>query len=1721
VEKRGSDAADSHGSVTRREHKVFERVPPIPAAGRVSAPAVPARQTAPPAPTHPILKLQRSIGNRAVGRLLQSRASQAPLRVHPPGDSYEREADRVSDAVVQGNGGGRLAALSSVRSVQRDDVPAPASAPDPGRLPPDATALPSDTSPSTADKLKTAAQKTSDALRQTKAGKQLEDEAAQLGKRFVATLEGKVIATAVAGGVLAGLIATDSELPVQLPEIPLDWIAPGLKGKLTYEGKVRSPSKVFLTLTFAPGGGAKKPAQSDSDKFRAETARMAAEQERFRQGLKYVPGSPQDQDRKTEREALEHWAAARLGLEKPLPPPWAVGQDAFARDAWKETWDNYFKARRPTLLPAPSSTEPSEAKPTTSPVMRKETGEYEQAVPRSVEEVLRSPAPGLEPDTRARMEASLGRDFSGVRVHTGPAAAQSAEGIHARAYTVGRDIVFGASQYAPATSEGTRLLAHELTHVVQQSAADTPPQSAAAASSPRFAQPPGTPLETEADVAADRAAAGGRVGAISAAPFGAVQRKPGAKAQLPPDAAVHASLHFLLFVPLDKKAAFHAGSGELQLVAMTVRALLDNDYKPGMEVQVLDALRNLPDGFRITPNDQAGEQKGGEVINPTQWSVPVSLGLLNILNSMGHPAKLSKEKVELLELGQAGSKAFLQVQKLGLPAWYSENLFLNSMAMHAGLLRQFAAAIKPQPAGAAPPDTSAIVQQMFEALKPAALVLEAIRTDGDLIDHPGYRELWPPPKAAPGATAPPVMASVGQEPKSKAGIQFLTYVGTQPDLRDNILGQDPDEARKDRRQILDRFARALGTNLFTPAVAGSGDQMLADEPPASNTPAYPSTLTVYPTIEPPIFDASIKAEYAFELHIQFPDIFAAFQTQHYLFKLYPVPKDKVVGAANKPAVDLDPRKGQTFSNFDRLKGRLAQDSDYNAEDLHRAIHDFEQLTGAPGVGLDTIGLNGLMRYVGSTLKTLIELFTDPRSLKRLRFEKEGLYIVAAFAKPVSGSRAEIVRLPTAAYLPVFARDPRVIAESRVQQALEAQSTAQDRIVEIVAKLADKNVPHRDELLKELSELQAQTGGVQQLLTFQRKSLQERKTDKKNPPSAKEIEQIDARIKAIDRILEVRADRGLDVGTERLMAVLVSDNGQIINLMLEVVNRTKAGETEQTWFVADATTPSGHQGKGTGKDRLEAIRLGVKQLLEKGSYGRGQVSVTVDKVVLNFRVAADSAAQMNEALANMALLLSIAAVAAAPFTAGASLSLLIPAGVIGAIPSAYRLAERSSEHTLRFDMEAAMDVVNIVGAVVGLGAETQLAARSLWMGRALLVAGVGAAGTGMVLMGAQLMEQIEALQDLPAGMRAAQLTQILGNAMLQAGIMLGGALMAKSRVGETMRSVEERESSFAKWRDESLDKPTREELDKHPAAKASYAEMSEVVRNLLTLCGSFCAQIDPPPTKAQVKRIENLVDKLGSASDQRWLKGYLHENRGKAMNKALERLEKVPADKLSKVLRGMVTDPSIVVLMAFSEEFRTPAIKKAAEALMNKGTLPVEQIGGILDKVRRQRGGNPERMLRYLDKIGDHKPTGYEAVLRDLEIGGSLHKGAEWVLRFLCDSAGDLIAKVSKFEEEAEPGGRRWDFVIDGQRFQLKSWSRFYEDTFLRQMLEDYRQTGEFQTGVVKWVFDDTTGLGGKSDIIGIMGESLDRAAGTVDGYSRTRVERIIRRLPEIVSVGLR
>jgi hypothetical protein len=125
--------------------------------------------------------------------------------------------------------------------------------------------------------------------------------------------------------------------------------------------------------------------------------------------------------------------------------------------------------------------------------------------PPAVHDVLSSQGRPLEPRVRDAMENRFQHDFSRVRVHSDGQAAESARAVGARAYTVGEHIAFGAGRYAPQTRAGAHLIAHELAHVKQQAG------NSSQAVMPRLTVGEnGSPLEREADIAADAVVAGGK-----------------------------------------------------------------------------------------------------------------------------------------------------------------------------------------------------------------------------------------------------------------------------------------------------------------------------------------------------------------------------------------------------------------------------------------------------------------------------------------------------------------------------------------------------------------------------------------------------------------------------------------------------------------------------------------------------------------------------------------------------------------------------------------------------------------------------------------------------------------------------------------------------------------------------------------------------------------------------------------------------------------------------------------------------------------------------------------------------------------------------------------------------------------------------------------------------------------------------------------------------------
>jgi hypothetical protein len=139
----------------------------------------------------------------------------------------------------------------------------------------------------------------------------------------------------------------------------------------------------------------------------------------------------------------------------------------------------------------------------------------------------RSGGAGLSPDVRNEMSRAIGADFGGVRIHTGDDAVKMNRELGAQAFTHGNDIYFNSGKYDPATSNGKRLLAHELTHVVQQGAAPAAAEKAPtpAKTAPGVQRDTSTPLPKEAKV--DKKS---KVASLQSGEF-SVKIKPDRKAQ--------------------------------------------------------------------------------------------------------------------------------------------------------------------------------------------------------------------------------------------------------------------------------------------------------------------------------------------------------------------------------------------------------------------------------------------------------------------------------------------------------------------------------------------------------------------------------------------------------------------------------------------------------------------------------------------------------------------------------------------------------------------------------------------------------------------------------------------------------------------------------------------------------------------------------------------------------------------------------------------------------------------------------------------------------------------------------------------------------------------------------------------------------------------------------------------------------------------------------------
>ncbi len=223
---------------------------------------------------------------------------------------------------------------------------------------------------------------------------------------------------------------------------------------------------------------------------------MAAEQEKFREGLKYKPGSPEAKQQEAEQKMIYDWTLRKFGAVPgtggvPLVAPAQTAPPSGAPQLQMPEFQSPFTPKAPTLLDKKLELQPMTL--SSGPVLQRKCacqgsggGECEECrkshtlqrqaagpaeadvAPQVVDQVLSSPGRPLDRTTRDYFEPRFGYDFSKIRIHADAQAAESARAVNALAYTVGDSIAFAQGHYSPYSVAGRRLLAHELAHSIQQ-----------------------------------------------------------------------------------------------------------------------------------------------------------------------------------------------------------------------------------------------------------------------------------------------------------------------------------------------------------------------------------------------------------------------------------------------------------------------------------------------------------------------------------------------------------------------------------------------------------------------------------------------------------------------------------------------------------------------------------------------------------------------------------------------------------------------------------------------------------------------------------------------------------------------------------------------------------------------------------------------------------------------------------------------------------------------------------------------------------------------------------------------------------------------------------------------------------------------------------------------------------------------------------------------------
>ncbi|MEJ7599014.1 MAG: hypothetical protein WKG01_13990 [Kofleriaceae bacterium] len=863
-----------------------------------------------------------------------------------------------------------------------------------------------------------------------------------------------------------------------------------------------------------------------------------------------------------------------------------------------------------------------------------------------------------------------------------------------------------------------------------------------------------------------------------------------------------------LFLRVGYDVMYVAGvSRAEQVFAMFLSGLVGKEYKPLLAEEMRKALELRLEG----PEDPNGPAKEGEVVGPNGQAdlgttdALIGLKLVRWLRDTRKialdPKRFDDVLWKRLEHAVAVEDAWLEVfnhttaaGKFGnswdfsiLPhakrfAWVKQPMF-TAIAWGLGpvveraRLGYLAFEAKPQAKVGDPAfdDRVKAIEDLWSRFNEGAEPLDAIRVDAALRSHPGYKYLFPRAKAADA---------------DPARLRFIEVcLALEPALAKTA--KDEKTGHASRKKLLDRFAEDFKIMLDLNTMANAnGEDVLHDQVSQANANPFPCSLAVSPQ------DDALPAggDMAAEMSVT-ADHWISHWNLHYWWDL----------------IRIEPGGKQVETSTSRLTmlgRRLGRDAEYTRADFLRLKRDVAITCGPTIVGASNITSSlAIIRFTGTLLKDFLRAIFEKPYEKSLVLPGPGAYMLRCIAGNAS-SKGPLHRVPSAAYHMFRVVGRKELAEEQANATLEEL-----RLHELLTKPFTELVIQNgglegEELAQKKAELDLLNatiaGDAVSMYGIQRANLERARTNKliaaqisTDPDLVPN--KIRERLHEIDTALDHRKDRlaGVTGTPYRVITTLVSDGGTM-KLMIEAVDLSTADGFEV--LVIDSTAPkSGFQNQ-KAPTRVAAIRAALTDLLENSvtGYGRGWCSILVPSGGKTssgahdrdtFEVGKDLVSMLVEVIEGGSLIISVLALLAAPFTAGASLAILIPMGIIGAIPSGYRIAKRQEEGTFAWDMETALDMLNIVSSFLGVGQTGSASLKFTRLAGAFKLAGNGADGLNIILGTNEFFNELQDISTDPnllASERRYRLALSVATKLMNDGVMVGH-MLAMHMYGDMMRS----------------------------------------------------------------------------------------------------------------------------------------------------------------------------------------------------------------------------------------------------------------------------------------------------------------------------------------------